>query len=161
MDSSIVFMITKRFNQKSAMLVENQLLEIQSPPLAKFFILSILCAISAAILLTEPNFLNIRGSPIANYTTSKQLAQYANTAEKQSGDNVRAKKLILAIDALGGKWCENHFQCLGCFVSLSDLQRTSFLDFDGKPFCRRCFERLPWSVRSSIKKYREKEKSYV
>ncbi|KAJ3306481.1 LIM and senescent cell antigen-like-containing domain protein 2 [Kappamyces sp. JEL0829] len=66
-----------------------------------------------------------------------------------------------AIDALGGKWCENHFQCLGCFVNLSDLQRTSFLDFDGKPFCRRCYDSLPWGVRSNLKSYREKEKKYA
>jgi hypothetical protein len=65
------------------------------------------------------------------------------------------------INALNGSWCQNHFQCMGCFVNLSDLERAKFMDFDGKPFCRRCFDKLPGETRRNINKYKEKEKSYV
>ena len=65
------------------------------------------------------------------------------------------------MNALGGKWCEIHFQCLGCFVNLSDLKRSKFMDFDGKPFCNRCFDKLPMNLRRSITRYNEKDAKYV
>jgi LIM and senescent cell antigen-like-containing domain protein 1/2 len=64
------------------------------------------------------------------------------------------------INALGGSWCPNHFQCMGCFLNLSDVSRTKFMDFDSKPFCGKCFDKLPGHTRTNMKKYKEKEKEY-
>ncbi|KAJ3310352.1 LIM and senescent cell antigen-like-containing domain protein 2 [Boothiomyces sp. JEL0838] len=65
------------------------------------------------------------------------------------------------ISALGSKWCEAHFMCMGCFAPLNDFERSKFMDFDTKPFCRRCYDKLPSDTKRNTKKYAESEKKYL
>jgi len=50
--------------------------------------------------------------------------------------------------------------CMGCLIDLSDFSKTKFLDVDSKPYCSRCFDKLSFKVKRSLKKYYEKEKNY-
>ncbi|KAJ3323945.1 LIM and senescent cell antigen-like-containing domain protein 2 [Boothiomyces sp. JEL0866] len=76
-------------------------------------------------------------------------------------DKEQAKQKKLVISALGSKWCEAHFMCMGCFAPLNDFERSKFMDFDTKPFCRRCFDKLPSDTKRNMKKYAESEKKYL
>ncbi|KAJ3277886.1 LIM and senescent cell antigen-like-containing domain protein 2 [Borealophlyctis nickersoniae] len=61
------------------------------------------------------------------------------------------------VTALGRKWCELHFICMGCHGSLSE-GKAQFLEVDTKPMCKRCFEALSFDVRKNLTKYFEIEK---
>ena len=74
-------------------------------------------------------------------------------------------------------WCEKHLRCFGCDKNLSRTVdptfgrdgkviirsydnkeaaaagKETFLDFDGKPTCKSCFESLPFEVRKSLVKF--------
>lgn len=61
---------------------------------------------------------------------------------------------------MGYKWCEHHFTCFHCFTSLAD-GKSRYMECDAKPFCRRCFEKLPSATRTHVKKYTEREKKLL
>ncbi|KAL2913424.1 hypothetical protein HK105_207036 [Polyrhizophydium stewartii] len=64
------------------------------------------------------------------------------------------------VSALGVRWCEQHFMCMGCFCALAD-GKAKFMEWDNKPFCKRCYEKLPGDVRRSLSKYKEYEKKFT
>ncbi|KAI8904732.1 hypothetical protein EDD86DRAFT_229820 [Gorgonomyces haynaldii] len=66
----------------------------------------------------------------------------------------------VVISALASKYCGNHFMCMGCFTNLSD-EKSEFVDWDNKPFCRGCFDRLPSETKTHVRKYREMEKKLL
>ncbi|KAJ3188879.1 hypothetical protein HDU85_004593 [Gaertneriomyces sp. JEL0708] len=63
------------------------------------------------------------------------------------------------IQAMSRKWCEKHFMCMACLSPLIG-QGTSgqFVEWDCKPFCKKCFEKLPAQVRNRVGKEVEREK---
>ncbi|KAI8898352.1 hypothetical protein BC833DRAFT_614903 [Globomyces pollinis-pini] len=64
------------------------------------------------------------------------------------------------ISAMNSQWCDHHFNCMGCFTNLLEGGKPKYLDYDGKPFCKRCFDKLSFEIRKSITKYRDKDKEY-
>ncbi|RKO89237.1 hypothetical protein BDK51DRAFT_11852, partial [Blyttiomyces helicus] len=61
------------------------------------------------------------------------------------------------IKALARVWCEHHFRCMGCHDHLA-TGKAAFLDWDTKPYCRRCFEALAVDVRKRIARYGDIDK---
>ncbi|EGF79458.1 hypothetical protein BATDEDRAFT_12220 [Batrachochytrium dendrobatidis JAM81] len=64
------------------------------------------------------------------------------------------------VSALGTRWCEQHFMCMGCFCALAD-GKVRFMEWDNKPMCKRCYEKLPSDVRKNVSKYKESEKKFL
>ena len=54
------------------------------------------------------------------------------------------------VTALNKCYCVNHFQCMGCDVKLT--LKSKFHEFDLKPLCLRCHEKLPKELRKRLKK---------
>lgn len=52
-------------------------------------------------------------------------------------------------------WCSNHFSCYLCDEKMD--QKTKFYGLDYKPICKKCFEKLPSKIKSTISKANEKE----
>ena len=71
-----------------------------------------------------------------------------------------------SINSLGNEYCENHFmytmliRCMGCFTSLADVNKAKFIDFDSKPFCTVCYDKLPAKSKKKIEEYKIKEAKY-
>ncbi|TPX31920.1 hypothetical protein SmJEL517_g04872 [Synchytrium microbalum] len=61
------------------------------------------------------------------------------------------------VEALGRKWCENHLLCMGCHVNLAS-GKVKFVEWDTKPFCKRCFEKLPSDVKKNVVNYADNER---
>ncbi|TPX43087.1 hypothetical protein SeMB42_g02736 [Synchytrium endobioticum] len=61
------------------------------------------------------------------------------------------------VEALGRKWCEDHLLCMGCHVSLTS-GKIKFVEWDGQPFCKRCFEKLPSNTKKNVVHYAEMER---
>ncbi|KAJ3166264.1 LIM and senescent cell antigen-like-containing domain protein 2 [Geranomyces variabilis] len=60
------------------------------------------------------------------------------------------------VTAIGRKWCEQHFNCLACHGPLiSANAKHGFIDWDLKPYCKKCFEELPTEVKRRVGKYQE------
>lgn len=58
----------------------------------------------------------------------------------------------LVVFALGRKWCEHHFICIGCDEDLAQ-PKARFSEWDTKPCCKRCFESLKPDIRKRLNKY--------
>jgi len=57
------------------------------------------------------------------------------------------------------KWCSEHFCCYLCEEPMN--QKTKFYDFDLKPICKKCLEKLPSKIRSNILKPIDKESKFT
>ncbi|TPX63990.1 hypothetical protein SpCBS45565_g06187 [Spizellomyces sp. 'palustris'] len=63
------------------------------------------------------------------------------------------------ITAMQRKWCEQHFVCMGCHTSFaSQDSKMAFVEWNLKPYCKKCYEELPAEVRRKVGKYYDKEK---
>jgi len=51
--------------------------------------------------------------------------------------------------ALNKAWCVNHFSCDMCNVNL-DL-KSKFYEYDEKPVCKKCYERMPAELRKRLR----------
>ena len=49
---------------------------------------------------------------------------------------------------------------MGCFTSLADVTKAKFVDFDSKPLCVVCFDKLPTKTKKRIEEYRVKESKF-
>ncbi|KAI8813902.1 hypothetical protein BJ742DRAFT_900551, partial [Cladochytrium replicatum] len=58
------------------------------------------------------------------------------------------------IKAMNRSWCENHFVCMGCFGKLTGY-RVKHIEWDMKPFCSTCFNKLPYDVKRRVNTYAE------
>jgi len=58
--------------------------------------------------------------------------------------------VVLAIDL---KWCEGHFRCFGCDVDLAvNPDKVRFVECDTRPYCRRCYDVIPFKTRKNLLK---------
>ncbi|KAI8819404.1 uncharacterized protein EV422DRAFT_568834 [Fimicolochytrium jonesii] len=64
------------------------------------------------------------------------------------------------ITAMGRKFCQTHFNCIGCHLPLM-TSKHGFIDWDYKPMCRRCFDVLPAELRRKMGKMQEREKKVL
>ena len=55
-----------------------------------------------------------------------------------------------AVNALEKFWCENHFTCFGCDTQLT--LRSKFHEFDMKPLCRKCYEKMPLEMKKRLRR---------
>lgn len=46
--------------------------------------------------------------------------------------------------------------CFGCFCNLAQ-DNSEFVDWDNKPFCKPCFDKLPSELRRKLVKYKDME----
>lgn len=53
-------------------------------------------------------------------------------------------------NAINKLWCSEHYCCYLCDDQMN--QKTKFYDFDSRPICKYCFEKLPSKVRTTILK---------
>lgn len=57
------------------------------------------------------------------------------------------------VNVLNKTWCIQHFRCTACDVLLATSRGGArYADMDERPFCRRCFERVPAELRRRLKK---------
>jgi hypothetical protein len=56
-----------------------------------------------------------------------------------------------------------HFVCFGCDINMADLAMKSgkFFEWDLKPFCKYCYDKIPLEIRKRIIKYLEIEKKVI
>ena len=64
------------------------------------------------------------------------------------------------VEALGRKFCESHFLCVGCDQSIASQEVVKFNEWDTKPMCKHCYGRLPTSLQKKLTKYAELELKY-
>jgi hypothetical protein len=91
----------------------------------------------------------------ASCITRRQITLFVNIVCVRRLERVDYSNVV--ISAIDSKWCDNHFVCMGCFVSLSS-DNVKFVDWDNKPFCKDCFGTLGGETRRKVLKYRELEK---
>ncbi|KAI8926648.1 hypothetical protein BC831DRAFT_425508 [Entophlyctis helioformis] len=100
------------------------------------------------------------GTPYFEY----QSRPYCETHYKELTGSVclycRSPAKGNVVSALGGRWCEQHFMCMTCFTPMAD-GKVKFMEWDAKPVCKRCFEKLPSDVRRNLNKYKDSEKKYA
>uniref|UniRef100_UPI0039817F36 LIM domain-containing protein n=1 Tax=Salmonella sp. s54925 TaxID=3159674 RepID=UPI0039817F36 len=54
------------------------------------------------------------------------------------------------VNALEKFWCVNHFTCSGCDTQLT--LRSKFHEFDMKPLCRKCYEKMPLEMKKRLRR---------
>ncbi|KAI9141839.1 hypothetical protein BKA69DRAFT_1156944 [Paraphysoderma sedebokerense] len=59
------------------------------------------------------------------------------------------------LEASGRKYCSNHFVCHGCDVTMVGK---AYTEWDLKPFCEKCYMKIPLKVRKRLVEYRMLEK---
>lgn len=57
--------------------------------------------------------------------------------------------MFLVFTALNKAWCVNHFSCDMCNTNL-DL-KSKFYEYDEKPVCKKCYERMPAELRKRLR----------
>ncbi|KAK4326541.1 hypothetical protein Pmani_002944 [Petrolisthes manimaculis] len=55
--------------------------------------------------------------------------------------------------ALNKAWCTHHFACAVCDTKMT--QKTKFFEFDQKPICKKCYEKIPQELKKRLKKQHE------
>ncbi|CAG0896866.1 unnamed protein product [Darwinula stevensoni] len=56
---------------------------------------------------------------------------------------------------LNKAWCADHFACALCDTKLN--QKSKFFEFDQKPACKKCYEKLPIELRRRLKRMHEEQ----
>lgn len=56
------------------------------------------------------------------------------------------------VNILDNTWCIHHFRCVACDIVLSTKSGAHFIDMDLRPYCRKCFEKIPTELRRRLKK---------
>ncbi|KAJ3220459.1 LIM and senescent cell antigen-like-containing domain protein 2 [Clydaea vesicula] len=59
--------------------------------------------------------------------------------------------------ALNRKWCEGHFCCVACQITIVP-GKTKFSELDSKPYCLTCWNSLPFELRTNLNNFAMIEK---
>jgi hypothetical protein len=56
---------------------------------------------------------------------------------------------------LNKAWCADHFACFICDIKLN--LKSKFYEFDLKPACKKCYEKLPMELRRRLKRMHDEQ----
>jgi hypothetical protein len=63
--------------------------------------------------------------------------------------------MIVVFTSLNKAWCADHFACFMCDQKLNT--KSKFYEFDLKPACKKCYEKLPTELRKRLKKMHDEQ----
>ncbi|XP_019855906.1 PREDICTED: LIM and senescent cell antigen-like-containing domain protein 1 isoform X2 [Amphimedon queenslandica] len=56
------------------------------------------------------------------------------------------------VTVLNKSWCIEHFNCTACDTLLSSRGGAKYIDMDERPYCKKCFDKIPVELRRRLKK---------
>ena len=97
------------------------------------------------------SFFEYEGKPLCEYHFNEAKGDLCGLCyEPASGG-------LGTVTALGRKWCQDHFQCVGCQINIMEA-KIRFSEWDSKPICVNCWGMLPLDIRRVFNQYSSFEK---